>query len=79
MAKLLPKSRPLITPQPSVAQAKNQLRQNAADIDYLAPIKENPLQSVGIAFVTGLIVAAEKSSSLTSNITTLAAKTLIKV
>ena len=79
MAKFLPKPRTLITTQPSVAQAKNQLRQNAADIDYLAPIKENPLQSVGIAFATGLLAGTEKSYSVTSSITTLAAKSLINL
>ena len=64
----------------SVAEAKQQLRHNAATIDYLAPVKENPIQSVGISFFAGLLAGAEKTSALaTSKVTSLVAKSLIQL
>ena len=64
----------------SVAEAKQQLRHNAANIDYLAPIKENPIQSVGFSFFAGLLAGGDKSSSLASSkVTTLVAKSLIQL
>lgn len=67
-------------PQLSVVEAKQRLRKNAANIDYLAPIKENPIQSVSISLIAGLLAGDEKLRSLASSkVTTLVAKSLISI
>jgi hypothetical protein len=38
-----------------VALAKQQLRGASQRIDYLAPVKEHPLASVGAAFMAGML------------------------
>lgn len=44
------KGRPL-----EVSEAKQNLRESASRIDYLGAVKKYPLQSVGMAFLAGML------------------------
>ncbi len=48
----------------AVAEAKQLLIASAGKIDYLAPVKQHPIQSVLIAFCAGLIINKKSNSSL---------------
>jgi len=40
----------------TVAEAKQQLRAPVPKADYLAPVREHPVASVGAAFVAGMLI-----------------------
>lgn len=42
-------------PPLTVTEAKEQLRSAALHIDYLAPIRNHPLEAVGVALLVGLL------------------------
>ena len=51
----------------AVTEAKQKLRQTSNNLDYLAPIKDNPITSVTVAllagFITGHLVKGENATS----------------
>lgn len=51
----------------AVTEAKQKLRQTSNNLDYLAPIKDNPTTSVTVAllagFITGHLVKGENATS----------------
>ncbi len=59
-------------PAPTVAEAKQRLRQASASIDYLAPVKRNPLQAAGAAFFAGFLVKRLGSNRLPPSLLALA-------
>lgn len=46
----------LAHPAPTVAEAKQRLRQAASAIDSLAPVKRHPWQAAGAAFFAGFLL-----------------------
>ncbi len=47
----------------AVAEAKQLLIASAGRIDYLAPVKQHPIQSMLIAFSAGLIINKKDNNS----------------
>jgi len=54
--------------QRKIEHAKLALRTNAEQIDFLKPVKDNPIKSMSIAFLLGASSADSKSTKIPSRL-----------
>lgn len=54
--------------QQSVEHAKLALRSNVASIDYMQPVKENPIKSISTAFLVGTVMGSSSGNKVPSSL-----------
>jgi myo-inositol-1-phosphate synthase len=56
------------TVQQSVEQAKQALRHHASSIDYMQPVKDNPIKSISTAFLLGASIGGSSDNKVPSSL-----------
>ncbi len=62
--------------QKSVEQAKQALRLNALAIDYMQPVKDNPIKSVSTAFLLGASMGNSSDNKVPSGLISILLRTV---